>query len=64
MPYCVAGGAFGDEGNRVRGVVVVTERAKVGVEDEVGLVAFAKKRPFTHLKVKVENYEDFRRNGL
>ena len=42
VPYCVSGVAFGDEGNRVQGVVSVTKRAKVGVEDEVGLVALAR----------------------
>ena len=42
LSYSVSGVAFIDEGNGVQGVVMVTKRAKVGGEDEVGLVALAR----------------------
>ena len=52
LPYCVSGVAFGDEGNGVQGVVVVTKRAKVGVEDKVGLVAVAREEAVHPLESK------------
>ena len=52
VPYCVSGVAFGVNCNGVEGVVAVTERARVGAEDEVGLVAFARQEAAHPLECK------------
>ena len=52
LSYCVSGVAFGDEGIGVQGLVMVTKRAKVGVEYEVGLVALAREEAAHPLESK------------